>query len=60
MDPILPAPTVKVTPDFKIGETVIDIATGEPLKIIEIARDGAFRIAGRAGLMPPTSVEKKI
>ncbi|MEO5712162.1 MAG: hypothetical protein ABIT37_01630 [Luteolibacter sp.] len=52
-------PTVKLTPTFKVGETVIEIATGEEMKILEIVNEN-LRIGGRAGLMPPTGVEKKI
>jgi hypothetical protein len=53
-------PKVKLTPEFKKGETVIESATGEEMKITEVTKEGNLRIEGRAGLMPPTGVEKKL
>jgi hypothetical protein len=55
-----PGPSVKINPDFKAGETVIDQATGDELVIDAITKEGNLRIRGRAGLMPPSGVEKKL
>lgn len=53
-------PTVKLTPSFKVGETILCKSTGEELKIIAINPDGNLQCSNRAGLMPPTAAEKKI
>lgn len=53
-------PTVKLTPTFKVGETILCKSTGEEFKIIAITPDGNLQCASRAGLMPPSAAEKKI
>lgn len=54
-----PQPTVKVTPAFKVGETVVIKATRAKAKIEKI-REGNLRLSGIAGWIVPTSVEKDI
>lgn len=53
-------PTVKVTPDFKAGETVIHKGTGDELKVEAVTPEGNLRCQGVAGLIVPTAVEKKV
>jgi hypothetical protein len=53
-----PEPTVKLTPDFKAGETIKCKSTGEEFKILKIHAKGALECEGRAGLMPKEAAEK--
>lgn len=53
-------PTVKTTPDFKVGETLACKSTGEEFKIIKINSDGNFVCAGRAGVMPKEAAQKPL
>ena len=54
------APTVRVTPDFKPGETILHKYEGTEHVIEAIDANGNLQISGRAGLLPPTAAEKKL
>ncbi|MES2923685.1 MAG: hypothetical protein V4819_19175 [Verrucomicrobiota bacterium] len=51
-------PTVKLTPDFKVGETITCKSTGEKFKILGILENGDLNCQGRAGIMPKDCAEK--
>lgn len=51
-------PTVKLTPDFKIGETVTHIGEGTEHRIINISADGYLLLTGVATLIRPSAVRK--
>ena len=54
-----PEPTVKVRPDFKIGETVTHIGERTDHKVLAINADGTFILEGLAGNIRPQAFEKK-
>lgn len=51
-------PTVKLTPAFKVGETIQCKATGETFKILVIEPNGDLHCEGRAGIMPKECADK--
>lgn len=56
----MPDPTVKLTPDFKVGETVYCKATRAKFKVLAITKSGDLSCAGRAGLMPASAAAKEL
>lgn len=52
-------PVVKLTPDFKVGETVIHLAEGTEHKILKLDKDGNLQLTGVATLIRPDAVKKK-
>lgn len=58
--PKVTEPTVKLTPSFRKGETIVCKSTGLEFKILEITEEGNLLCAGRAGAMPPHAAEKKL
>jgi len=53
-------PTVKLTPAFSIGETVIHKFEATLHKIISITAAGLIQLEGRAGLIEPSALEKNL
>jgi hypothetical protein len=51
-------PTVKLKPDFKIGETIVCKSTDQQFKILAIKPEGLV-LQGRAGIMPASAARKK-
>lgn len=52
-------PTVKLTPDFKAGETVIHLGEKTEHKIVKVHPDKTLTLAGLAGRIRPDAVQKK-
>lgn len=52
-------PTVKVTPDFKKGDTVVHLGEGTEHKVSKVHPDGTLRLSGLVGRIVPTAVRPK-
>ena len=52
-------PTVKVTPDFKVGETVIHLGERTEHKVLKVNKDKTLILEGLAARIRPTAVSKK-
>lgn len=53
-------PTVKLTPDFKVGETIVHKFDGTEHTILSITPEGNLECSNRIGLMPPNVAAKKV
>lgn len=51
-------PSVKLTPEFKVGETVTHIGDGSTHTILKISKEGNLTLSGAATLIRPTAVTK--
>jgi hypothetical protein len=56
----MPLPKVKLTPDFKVGETIECKHSGETFKILSITEKGDYHCQGRAGTMPRECAQKAL
>lgn len=57
---VVTTPTVKLIPDFKVGETVIHKDAGTEHTVIAVIPGNVLRLSGLAALTYAYAVEKKL
>jgi hypothetical protein len=56
----MPEPVVKITPDFKVGETVTHKGERTDHKVLAVTKDKTLKLEGLAGTIRPEAVEAKL